>query len=71
MTAPSFSEGQGGPVSISLPVAVNVTGGAPDRNVDLAKQVSAQIEQVARGVVADELRRLMRPGNMTWSRYGR
>ncbi|CAJ0862055.1 hypothetical protein AMST5_01453 [freshwater sediment metagenome] len=69
MSTPSFHAGQGGPISINLPVTVNATGGQPDQNADLARQVSKQLEQVARGVMADELRKQMRPGNTVWSRY--
>jgi len=43
---------------------VNATGGDPAQNAGLAKQVSRQMEATMRGVVADELRRQMRPGNM-------
>lgn len=51
-------------IAISAPVTVNATGGDPAQNAGLAKQVSRQMEATMRGVVADELRRQMRPGNM-------
>ncbi|CAD7026530.1 tail protein [Pseudorhizobium endolithicum] len=51
-------------IAISAPVTVNANGGTPEQNADLAKQVSRQMEATMRGVVADELRRQMRPGNM-------
>ncbi|MCQ1779151.1 D-alanyl-D-alanine carboxypeptidase family protein [Neorhizobium galegae] len=51
-------------VSISAPVTVNANGGTPEQNADLARQVSREMEATMRGVVADELRKQMRPGNM-------
>lgn len=71
ISAPSFHAGQGGPVSIHLPVTVNATGGDQAQNADLARQVSKQMEQVARGVMADELRRQMRPGGTAYAKFGR
>ncbi len=51
-------------ISISAPVTVNASGGTPEQNSDLAKQISGQMEATMRGVVADELVRQMRPGNL-------
>ncbi|WP_141101984.1 hypothetical protein [Oceanicola sp. 22II-s10i] len=51
-------------VNISAPVTVNATGGSPDQNADLARQMSRSVEASMRGVVVDELVRQMRPGNM-------
>lgn len=51
-------------IAISAPVTVNANGGTPEQNADLARQVSKQMEATMRGVVADEMRRQMRPGNM-------
>jgi tape measure domain-containing protein len=71
MAAPSFTVGQGGPVTVHIPVTVNSSGGDQMQNADLARQVSKQVEQVARGVVCDELRRQMRPGGTVYARYSR
>jgi len=51
-------------IAINAPVTVNANGGTPEQNADLAKQVSREMEATMRGVVADELRKQMRPGNM-------
>lgn len=51
-------------VNISAPVTVNASGGTPAQNADLAKQVSREMEATMRGVVVDEMRRQMRPGNI-------
>lgn len=51
-------------ITISAPVTVNASGGTPEANADLAKQVTREMEATMRGVVVDELRRQMRTGNM-------
>jgi tape measure domain-containing protein len=72
ISAPSFSMGgASGPVNVHMPITVHAQGGDAQQNADLAKQVGAAVEQHARGVVADELRRQMRPGNALWSRFSR
>lgn len=60
--APAGSSGMA--VSINAPVTVNASGGTPEQNSDLATKISREIEGSMRGVVVDELRRQMRPGNM-------
>jgi len=45
-------------------VTVNAKGGTDEQNNDLARQVSAHVERIARSTVTDELRAQMRPGNM-------
>lgn len=51
-------------ISISPTINVNATGGTPEQNSDLARQISAETERAMRGVVREELLRQMRPGNM-------
>jgi tape measure domain-containing protein len=51
-------------VQINAPVTVNANGGTPEQNADLANQVAKQMEGSMRGIVADELMKQMRPGNM-------
>ncbi|OCP21895.1 MULTISPECIES: tape measure protein [unclassified Ensifer] len=65
------SGGQVNQVSINAPVTVNASGGTPEQNTDLAKQISSQIEGTMRGVVVDELSRQMRPGNLLSAGKGR
>jgi hypothetical protein len=65
----SVAKGQGvvaaGPtVHISPTINIQGSGGTPEQNADLAKQMSAQVESVARSVVISELRQQMRPGNL-------
>jgi tape measure domain-containing protein len=75
--APSFPPlgaavtGGRGDVHISAPVTVNASGGTPEQNADLAKRTSDAIEATMRGVVVDELRRQMRPGNILATQYRR
>lgn len=45
------------------PITVNATGGTPEQNADLAAQIAKQHERAMRGLVQDEIVRLMRPGN--------
>ena len=58
------SGGSGIGVTINAPVTVNANGGTPEQNNDLAKQTAKEMEKTMRGVVADEIQRQMRPGNM-------
>jgi tape measure domain-containing protein len=60
-TAANFN---GSPVTIAPVINMNATGGTPEQNADLAKQTSKAIEGSIRGLVADELRRQTRPGNL-------
>ena len=52
--------------NISLAPTINLTasGGTPEQNANLAKQVSAQTEAAMRNLVRDELVRQRRPGGM-------
>jgi tape measure domain-containing protein len=50
-------------IQINAPVTVNGSAGTPAQNDDLAKQIGRQLEATMRGVVVDELRAQMRPGN--------
>ncbi|RWX77334.1 hypothetical protein EPK99_15610 [Neorhizobium lilium] len=54
----------GSPVNINTNVTVNASGGSAEQNADLAAKVGKQVERQMRGLVADELRRQTRPGNM-------
>lgn len=56
------------PITINAPITVNASGGTPAQNADLAKAMARQFEQSARTVVADELRKQSRQGNMLNSR---
>lgn len=67
----SGGSGQVNQISISTPVTVNASGGTPEQNGDLAKQVSAELEGTMRGVVVDELMRQMKSGNMLSAGKGR
>lgn len=49
---------------ISPNITVNASGGTPDQNSDLAKQISKEVEKSMAGMVAKELSRQQRPGNM-------
>ncbi|MDE4297084.1 phage tail tip lysozyme [Phaeobacter gallaeciensis] len=53
-----------GNFQINAPVTVNGSAGTPDQNNDLAKKMAREMENTMRGVVVDEMRRQMRPGNM-------
>lgn len=52
--------------NISLAPTINLTasGGSPEQNADLARQISAQTEKALRALMQDELVRQMRPGAM-------
>lgn len=54
-------------ISPTVDATVHANGGSPAQNADLARQVGAQLEGVVRGVVAQEIFRQMRPGNMVWN----
>lgn len=53
-------------VSIAPNIAVNVEGGSRGADADaaLAKQIGSEIDNRVRGLVADEIRASLRPGNM-------
>jgi tape measure domain-containing protein len=51
-------------ISINAPVTVNGSAGTPDQNADLANRMAKQLEASMRGVVIEQLRRELRPGNM-------
>ncbi|MHA6643235.1 D-alanyl-D-alanine carboxypeptidase family protein, partial [Mesorhizobium sp. A623] len=55
-------------VQISAPITVNGSAGTPAQNDDLAQKMARQMEATMRGVVADEMRRATRPGNLGNSR---
>lgn len=55
-------------VTINAPITVNGSAGTPEQNNDLAKKMAKSLEQTVRGVVADEVNRARRPGNMLNSR---
>ncbi len=59
-TAPTTTQA----VNINAPVTINASGGTQAQNLDLAKQVTRQIEANMRGAIAKELRNHLRPGNM-------
>lgn len=51
-------------ITINSPVTVNATGGTPEQNADLAKQISSETERAMRAVIRDEMIRQQRPGAM-------
>ncbi len=51
-------------VTIHAPVTVTASGGTPEQNNDLAKQVARETEMSMRAVVRDEIVRQFRPGAM-------
>lgn len=51
-------------IEINAPVTVNASGGTPEQNNDLAKQMAREMEQSMRTVVVSEISRQMRPGAM-------
>jgi len=51
-------------ISINAPITVNGSAGTPAQNTDLAKKMAKEMEATMRHVVADEMRRQTRPGNM-------
>jgi hypothetical protein len=52
-------------VNIHAPVTVQGSAGTPEQNASLAKQIGAEFDRIARGVIIDELRTQMRPGNVS------
>ena len=58
--APAGSGGQ--VITINSPVTVNASGGAPEQNADLAKQISREIEGSMRATIITEIQRQSRPG---------
>ncbi|QNQ63101.1 hypothetical protein IB024_05005 [Brucella sp. 6810] len=56
-------------VSIAPNINVNANGGNPQQNADLAKQISKQVEKSISGMVAAEISRQQRPGNMIGRRF--
>jgi tape measure domain-containing protein len=68
MKAMGNSGGMGGGlaqnIAVTSNVTVNASGGTPTQNQDLAKRVQKEVEGSMRGLVADELRKQMRPNNM-------
>jgi len=51
-------------ITINAPVTVNASGGTPEANADLARQVADQTERAMRAIVTEELLRQMRPGGV-------
>lgn len=69
--APVFAgnDNRAGPqIAISAPITVNGSAGTPTQNDDLARKMGRQLEATMRGVVADELRKAQRPGNLANNR---
>jgi len=56
------------PITINAPITVEGSAGTPEQNADLAERMGKQLEQTVRGVVADEMRKATRPGNVLNSR---
>jgi len=56
-------------VSIAPTINVNANGGTHEQNSDLAKQISKQVEKSLSGMVAQEISRQQRPGNMIGRRF--
>lgn len=51
-------------ITLSPTINVNASGGTPEANADLARQVSRETERSMRGLIRDELVKQMRPGAM-------
>lgn len=51
-------------ISINAPMTLHAAGGSQADNADLARQVAREHENMLRGIINDELRKQMRPGNM-------
>lgn len=51
-------------ITLAPTINVNATGGTPDQNADLARQISDQTERAMRGLIQQELVRQMRPGGI-------
>lgn len=58
----------GSAVTINAPITVNGSAGTPEQNDDLAKKMAKQMDGAMRAIVADEIRRQKRAGNMLNSR---
>jgi hypothetical protein len=72
LSSPPVFSGVGGPhVAINSPITVNASGGTPAQNQDLAKQLSASVEQSMRATVISEIAAQMRQGNLLSTRYTR
>lgn len=67
MAAMSNVHGGGHNIALHNNITVNANGGTQDQNEDLARQVGAHVERVARHTVVDELLNQMRPGNMLYT----
>ncbi|WP_108460230.1 hypothetical protein [Devosia naphthalenivorans] len=64
-----FANNNGAPVvTINAPVTVTASGGTEAQNNDLAKRMSRQMEATMRGLVASEIAKSMRPGNVANTR---
>lgn len=59
----SFMGGGSPTINISASATVNANGGDPTQNKNLANQTAKAIEGQLRGLINDEMRRQMRPGN--------
>ncbi|AEH79582.1 Phage-related minor tail protein [Sinorhizobium meliloti SM11] len=55
-------------ITISAPVTVQGSSGTPEQNTDLADKMAKKMHETMRGVVAEELRKQTRPGNLMNSR---
>lgn len=67
--APTSSERHAGAltaqaITINSPITVNATGGTPEQNADLARQIRRETEQSMRGLIQQEIFRQQRPGNI-------
>lgn len=51
-------------VTINSPITVNASGGSPEQNADLARQMGVETEKALRGLIQRELVQQMRPGGM-------
>ena len=51
-------------ITVNAPVTVNGGGGSYEQNTDLAKRVAQEMDSTIRRIMADELRKQTRPGNM-------
>lgn len=59
-----FAANDNAPITINAPVTVNGSAGTPVQNEDLANRTAKKMKETMRSVVADEIRRQRRPGNM-------
>lgn len=64
-TAPNAAQAAPAPViTLSPTINVNASGGSPEQNADLARQISQETEKSMRGLIRDELVRQARPGGL-------